>query len=150
PYAWQRMDICNYSAIAQFVVSFAALWIGFALGWGVFSLLASGAASWICGVAIFWLACHRLGFWPEPGEWGRASREQFVELFKYGADLFVVTLATQLITGSQTILVQRQLGIEAAALWSVMTKGFTAVMQAVWRIIGNAMPALSEMMVRKE
>ncbi len=149
-FAWQRMDVSNYSGIVQLVIGLAVMWMGFAVGLGVFSLLAGAVASWVCGVTISFVACRRLGFWPQPGEWGPTSREQFRELFSYGADVFLITLGGQLITSSQTILVSRQLGLEAAALWSVMTKAFTVASQAVWRIISYAMPALAEMMVRKE
>ncbi len=149
-YAWQRIDISNYAQIAQLVIGFAVLWIGFYFGLGVFSLLAGFMAGWLVNTALCFLACHRLGIWPKAGEWGRASREQFRELFSYGADLFLITIGTQLIISSQTVLVSRQLGLEAAALWSVMTKAFTVVSQLVFRIIGNAMPAFAEMYVRNE
>ena len=148
--AWQRMDVGNYYGIAQLAIGFAVLWIGFHFGLGIYSLLAGAAASWICGVVLNAAACFRLGFWPRAGEWGRASREQFHELFSYGAELFLITIGTQLIVSSQTVLVSRQLGMEAAALWSVMTKLFTLVTQIVTKIVGNAMPAFAEMQVRQE
>jgi O-antigen/teichoic acid export membrane protein len=91
-----------------------------------------------------------LGFWPHAKEWGIVSRKQFQELFNYGADVFLISIGTQLIISSQTVLVSRQLGVEAAALWSVMTKMFTLVSQIVWRMVGNAMPAFAEMQVRRE
>jgi len=113
-------------------------------------LLAGFMAGWLGGTAICFVACLRLGIWPKGAEWGRASREQFRELFSYGADLFLITIGVQLIISSQTVLVSRQLGMEAAALWSVMTKMFTLVSQVVWKIVGNAMPAFAEMQVRQE
>jgi O-antigen/teichoic acid export membrane protein len=149
-YAWQRIDICNYSGIAQLVIGLGVLWIGFYLGLGVFSLLAGYMVAWLGGTAICFFACLHLGIWPKGAEWGRANRKQFQELFSYGADLFLITIGVQLIISSQVLLVTRQLGMEAAALWSVMTKAFTVVSQLVWRIIGNAMPAFAEMHVRKE
>ena len=88
--------------------------------------------------------------WSKGEEWGRASREQFRELFSYGAEIFLITIGTQLIVSSQMVLVSRQLGMEAAALWSVMTKMFGLVSQVVWKIVGNAMPAFAEMQVRQE
>jgi O-antigen/teichoic acid export membrane protein len=149
-YAWQRIDICNYSGIAQLVIGLGVLWIGFYLGLGVFSLLAGFMAGWLGGTAICFFACLHLGFWPKTGEWGHASRAQFRELFNYGADIFLISIGTQLIMSSQTVLVSRQLGMEAAALWSVMTKAFTVISQIVFRVVGNAMPAFAEMHVRKE
>ena len=141
-YAWQRLDVTNYSGIAQFAVGFIVLWLCFRLGFGIYSLLLGTAASWICGVCLTFLACTKLGFWPRAGEWGRASKEQFRELFNYGAELFLITIGVQIITSSQTILVSRELGMEAAAVWAVMTKMYTLVTQVVWKIVANAMPAL--------
>ncbi|MGH7940769.1 MAG: lipopolysaccharide biosynthesis protein [Limisphaerales bacterium] len=149
-YAWQRIDVYNYSQIVQLILGFGALWGGFLLGFGVYSLLAGSAVLWFSGAIMNFLACYRLGFFPRAGEWGQASGREFRELFSYGADVFLIGLGTQLIISSQTVLVSRQLGLEAAALWSVMTKAFTLVSQIVWRIIGNAMPAFAEMRVRKE
>jgi O-antigen/teichoic acid export membrane protein len=134
----------------QLAVGFAVLWIGFVLGSGIYSLLAGAAASWICGFGINAWACLKLGFWPKAGEWGRASREQFRELFNYGASVFLISIGIQLIISSQTVLVARQLGLEAAGLWSVMTKMFTLVSQIVSRIVSNAMPVFAEMQVRGE
>ena len=149
-YAWQRIDVTNYCGISQFVVGFAVLWLGFHCGWGIFSLLAGAVASWIWGAGFSLIACCRLGLLPKAGEWGRPSRERFRELFNYGAEVFLITIGTQLIVSSQTVLVSRQLGLEAAALWSVMTKAFTLVSQIVWKIVSNAMPAFAEMHVRGE
>jgi len=149
--ACQRMDLTNYFQIAALVLSFGALWAGFWLGWGIFSMLLSTALTWVCNSAFCAAACFRLGVWPGAGEWGRASRALFRELFSFGADVFLIGAGMQLILSSQTILVSRQLGMEAAALWSVMTKAFSMVANMIiWRGIGNAMPALAEMQVRKE
>ena len=148
--AWQRMDLYNYSQIAQLATGFVAMWTGFFLGCGVYSLLAGAAVSWVTGIVFCLTACHRLGIWPKAGEWGRASWGLFRELFSYGADLFLIALGTQLILSSQTVLVSRELGLEAAALWSVMTKAFTLVGQIVYRNIGNATPAFAEMQARQE
>jgi O-antigen/teichoic acid export membrane protein len=149
-FAWQRIDVINYIGISQLAVGFAMLWLGFHCGWGVFSLLAGIAASWIFGTVFNVIACHRLGLMPGAGQWGRPSRGQFRELFNYGADVFLITIGMQLIGSSQTVLVSRQLGLEAAALWSVMTKAFTLVFQIVAKIVGNAVPAFAEMHVRRE
>lgn len=149
-YAWQRMDINNISQMVQLISWLGALWLGFLLGFGVYSLLFGAAVGFVSGVAINAIACFRLGCFPHAGEWGRVTSARFKELFSYGADVFLIGLGTQLIIASQTVLVSRQLGLETAALWSVMTKAFTLVSQVLWRIVGNAMPAFSEMHVRKE
>lgn len=149
-FAWQRMDIWNYVQIAQQLVGLGMLWLIFKLDWGAFGLLVPVAAAWMVGTALGAMACFKLGFWPKAGEWGRASGQQFRELFNYGADVFLIALGTQLIVSSQTMLISRQLGVEAVALWAVMTKAFTLVGQMVWRFVGSAMPAFAEMHVRQE
>jgi O-antigen/teichoic acid export membrane protein len=149
-FAWQRMDIWNYVQIAQQLVGLGMLWLIFKLDWGAFGLLVPVAVSWMVGITLGATACFKLGFWPKAGEWGRASRQQFRELFNYGADIFLIALGTQLIMSSQTMLISRQLGVEAVALWGVMTKAFSLVGQMVWRFVGSAMPAFAEMHVRHE
>jgi O-antigen/teichoic acid export membrane protein len=149
-YAWQRIDVSNYSAIIQLGVALGALWIGFYLKFGVFSFLAGGVAGWAVGTVINAWACVQLRFWPKGEEWGVVSHKQLRELFDYATDVFLISIGTQLIVSSQVVLVSRQLGVEAAALWSVMTKMFTLVSQAVWKMVGNAMPIFGEMQVRQE
>jgi O-antigen/teichoic acid export membrane protein len=149
-FAWQRIDLSNYSAMIQLAVGLGALWLGFHFGWGVYSLLIGAVAGWASGVLITGVFCLRLGFLPEHGLWGRATRSQVRELFHYGADVFLIGMGTQLIMASQTVVITRQLGLDVAAVWSVMTKVFTLLSQVVWRFISNAMPAFAEMFVRGE
>ena len=149
-YAWQRIDITNYSAMVQLVVGFVVLWISFYLKLGVFSLLAGAVAGWAVGTGINTWACFHFRFWPKAEEWGFISSKQFREIFNYGADVFLISIGTQLTVSSPVVLVSRQLGVEAAALWSVMTKMFTLVSQVVWRMVGNSIPAFGEMQARQE
>ena len=46
-YAWQRIDLNNYTQCASLLSSFSLLWIGFQCGWGLWSLLAANAIGWI-------------------------------------------------------------------------------------------------------
>lgn len=149
-YAWQRLDIQNYAQVLQFAVWLAVLWLGFAAGLGVYSLLVSTVAGWICATGICAVACWKLHLWPQKGEWGRASLAQFRELFHYAADLFLIALGTQIILCSQTILITRLLGMEAVTVWSVMTKAFALISQIVFKIAGTTMPVLAEMQARNE
>jgi O-antigen/teichoic acid export membrane protein len=149
-YAWQRIDITNYSAIIQFVVGFLVLWISFYLKLGAFSFLAGAVAGWTVGAGINAWACFHFRFWPKAEEWGFITGKQFREIFNYGADVFLISVGTQLTVSSPVVLVSRQLGVEAAALWSVMTKMFTLVSQVVWRMVGHSIPAFGEMQARQE
>jgi len=149
-FAWQRMDVCNYAAIAQLAAGFAALWASLHMGLGVFSLLTGSFVGWVFGTGINAWACRKLSFWPKSGEWGAFSQRQFRELFNYGADLFLISIGTQLVLSSPIVLISRQMGVEAAALWSVMTKMFSLGGLAIWKMISTAMPAFGEMHVRQE
>jgi O-antigen/teichoic acid export membrane protein len=51
---------------------------------------------------------------------------------------------------SQTMIITRRLGLQAAAAWSVGTRAFTLVSQAVWRVSDVSGPAFAEMMARGE
>jgi O-antigen/teichoic acid export membrane protein len=149
-YAWQRLDIQNYVQVFQFAVWLAVLWLGFAAGLGVYSVLASTLAGWICATGLCAVACWRLRLWPQNNEWGRVSLTQFQELFNYAADLFLIALGTQIILSSQVVLITRMLGMEAVAVWSVMTKAFMLISQIIFKIVGTTMPALAEMQARQE
>jgi O-antigen/teichoic acid export membrane protein len=149
-YAWQRLDIQNYAQVFQFALWLAVLWLGFAGGLGVYSLLVSTVAGWVGTTAICGGACLRLHLWPRTGQWGRVSLQQFREIFAYATDLFLIAIGTQLIMSSQTVLISRVLGMEAVAVWAVMTKAFMLVNQVIAKIIATTMPALAEMQVRRE
>jgi O-antigen/teichoic acid export membrane protein len=144
-YANQRMDWINYSQVMQFLVQFACLWVAFALGAGVYGQLIGAGSGSLIATAICITVCLRLKFWPAATERGPFSREKFREIFHYGADLFAVSLGSQLIVSSQTILASRLFGIDAAAIWAVATKAFSLVFQFIWRIWAAVMPAFAEM-----
>jgi O-antigen/teichoic acid export membrane protein len=148
--AHQRMEITNYSAIAGLIVNFAVQWFLFRAGYGVFSLAWGVIGGVFINALICLAACFQFNLFPRSGTWGRVSWNYFQELFAYGKDLFLVSLGTQLIMASQTMIITRRLGLEAAAAWAVGTRAFTMVCQLIWRIIGFSMPAFSEMIVREE
>ena len=148
--AHQRMDVCNYSGITGLGLSFVSLWCFFHVNQGIFSLVWSAFLGSAGSAAVLWLSCRRLGIFPLGGAWGRVSWHHFQELFGYGKDLFLVAVGTQLIMASQTLIITRTLGLQAAALWSIGTKTFMLVSQLIWRISDFAGPAFCEMMVRGE
>jgi O-antigen/teichoic acid export membrane protein len=148
--AHQRMDITNYGQMGSMVVNFTVQWWSFHAGQGVFSL----AWGFICGAffnaSVAFVACCLLPVLPGKGAWGRPSWHYFKDLFGYGKDLFLVALGTQMIMASQTMIITRRLGLEAAATWAVGTRAFNLVYQLISRIVAFTMPAFSEMIVRKE
>jgi len=146
----QRLDIHNYGSIGSLVCSFFVLWAGFAAGLGVYSLLLAGVVGTFVMVAITALGCWQQDLLPQTGEWGEVTWMRFRELLKHGTNFFLIAVGTQLIVSSQTVLISRTLGIDAAALWSVMTRAYNLACQLVWRTITNTMPAFAEMQVRGE
>jgi O-antigen/teichoic acid export membrane protein len=149
-HAHQRFDICNYSNLAGLAVGLAGLWVGFASGWGLYSMLLGGAAiTALNGVTTLWQT-WRLHLFPAPGRWGKPNRRTFKEMFFYGTDLFLVSIGLQLITASQAPIISRALGLEAVAIWSVATKLFTLAQQLVFRLLDFSWAAFPERMVRGE
>jgi O-antigen/teichoic acid export membrane protein len=148
--AHQRMDIANYGGILGLIVNFLTLWICFVLGADVFSLIFAGFVGSVAS-SIFQLAwCCRLAILPESRGWGRVSGVIFRKMFNYGRDVFLVVVGSQLIMTSQTIIIARMIGLEAAAVWSIATRTFTLVGQAVWRVSQTSLSALAEMIARGE
>ena len=148
--AHQRVDLFNYSQMANLLVQFALLWWFFHTGQGVFSLAWSSLLGSLAGALVCLVACWRLELFPPSGAWGHASWRCFREVFHYGADMFLVAVGTQLILFSQTMIITRCLGLEVAAAWNVGTRAYTLVSQALWRVFDFSGPALSEMIVRGE
>jgi O-antigen/teichoic acid export membrane protein len=148
--AHQRVDIINYSQILALGLNFLLLWMFFAMQKGVFSLVLAQLISSVFSIAICLFACLHFRLFPAVGAWGRASSAQFKEIFDYGKDMFLVSVGTQLIMASQTLIITRRLGLEASAAWYAGTRAFNLVSQAIWRINDSSGPAFSEMIVRGE
>ena len=148
--AHQRYDIANYTQSILFATSFIVMWFCFERGMGVYSVLWANASGTLVVVVVNYLSCARLKFLPARGEWGRPNRKAFGELFAFGRDFFLFALGAQLINASQTILLTRLVGLEAAAVWSVCTRTFLVLSQVVYRIFDYSSAALAEMMVRGE
>jgi O-antigen/teichoic acid export membrane protein len=148
--AHQRYDVMNYSQMALFAANFAALWAGFAMGFGVYSSLWSQAIVQLLTTGINGWWCVRLGLLPRPGAWGRPTWDRFKELFSFGKDFFLFAVGSQMVNASQAILVTPFLGLEAAGVWSVCTRAYVVVTQLVNRILDYSATPLSEMLVRGE
>ncbi len=149
-WAHQRLDVGNYAQVVAFLVNFGVLWVSFAHGAGVFSLLWGQLVGWVVGTVIQVWACGWLHLFPRAGQWGQANWKQFREVFSYGKDVFFFALGSQMINASQTILITPCLGLQAAAVWAVCTRTYTLLCQVVWRIFDSAATPLSEMYVRNE
>jgi len=148
--AHQRFDVSNYASIVTFVVIFTVQWITFHMGMKLYGMLVAGVASTVCGLIINFAGVIRLGFMPAKGHWGSASMVLFKELFRFGNELFLLTLGLQLLNASQLVIISRTLGLSAAGTWAIATRTFLLAFQAVSRIFDFSAGALGEMIVRSE
>lgn len=148
--AHQLLAINYYGNSVMFFASLAGMWAGLAAGFGVYSFLIGLTAMNLGNIVVSAVACLWLKLLPQRHEWGKISRQRFWELFSFGRDIFLYSVGNQLISASQTILLTRLLGLETAAAWTVGTRAYLVLTQAIYQIFGFAAPALAEMMVRGE
>jgi O-antigen/teichoic acid export membrane protein len=146
----QRFDVTNYSGSVSLVVNLGVVWWGFAHKAGVFSMMWGQAAGLVAATAINWICCHKLNLFPRPGQWGQASWVKFLELFAFGRDIFLFSLGSQFVNFSQTLLLTRLIGLNAALTWGICTRAFAILVLVITRIFDFSTSALAEMMVRGE
>jgi len=148
--AHQRTDLVNLSQTVLFLLNFGVLWFGLHRGWGILSLVWAQVLGQVLGSGITVAWCFRLALLPQPGRWGRPRMTWFGELFSYGRDMFLYSVGNLLINFSQTLLISRVAGLDTAAVWSVCTRAFNLASQFIYRIFDASVPALGEMIVRRE
>jgi len=146
----QRSDVVNLAAVAVFLANGIFLWLGFHAGLRYYSLALANFAGMAVYISITSCATFKLGFIPAYQKWGKITGAKFREIFEFSRDLFVLQVANQFISASQIVLVSRLIGLDAAAVWSVCTKGFTLAQQIVFKILDFSAPGFSEMVVRGE
>jgi O-antigen/teichoic acid export membrane protein len=148
--AHQRMDIQSRQGMICLVASLGLLVLFLFRGCGIYSFVYANAVTALIAPAYLLWHCRRLGFWPRADEWGKVTWKTFKEVFLYGKDVFLINVGIQLIVASQTIIVSRTLGLEAAAAWSVGTRIFMLIRQVIYQPYYSASPALCEMLARNE
>lgn len=146
----QRYDISNLAGSSSLILNFGAMWLGFYMGMGLYSMVLGAGLGFLINLAIPWGACHRLGFYPSRGCWGRFEWRLFREMFGFGRDIFLMSLGSQLASASQVIVLSRLMGLEAVSIWAVAGKAFTFAQQFVSRIFDSSAGGLAEMLVRQE
>jgi O-antigen/teichoic acid export membrane protein len=146
----QRLDLSNLAGSLGLIATLAVLWIGFHLGWSLYSIPISTAAGMIVSLFVAIWSCRSLGLYPTWEYRGRFDPKIFRELLHFGSSLFLINLGAQLIPASQLILISSQLGMGSYAIWIVAIKIFNLAQQFVARILDSSAGGLAEMMVRKE
>jgi O-antigen/teichoic acid export membrane protein len=147
-WAFQRIDISYGLGSFTLLTSFAALWAGFHLGWGIYSFAFAGIPAAILCPIITFLICWKNGFYPSSGHWGRPNLLLFRKIFSFGQDVVWVSMGSQLVNASQIMILSRAVGLNAAATFAIGTKLFTMGQQLTGRIIESSAPGLTEMFVR--
>jgi len=149
-YANQRIDlVVLFQAIGP-LLSLFIVWSLLAGGYGL-EALPWGYLPVVCLHSfVSWFACRRLGLLPPRIRLSDVRLSRFRELFKLGADFFLVNVGTQMLEASQLMIVSRTMGLTAAAIWSVSTKLFTLLFQLIAKVENTAVVFFSEMIVRGE
>jgi O-antigen/teichoic acid export membrane protein len=147
-WAFQRLDASYGLGSFTLLTSFAALWGGFHLGWGIYSFAFAGIPAAILCPIITFLICWKSGFYPSAGNWGSPNLLLVRKIFSFGQDVVWVSMGSQLVNASQIMILSRAVGLNAAATFAVGTKLFTMGQQFTGRIIESSAPGLTEMFVR--
>jgi len=149
-WAFQRMDILYGLGSLSLLSSFATLWGGFYMGWGIYSFALAGIPAAILWPIITLVICWKNGFYPSSGHWGRPALPLFRKIFSFGGDVIWISLGSQLVNASQVMILSRVAGLNVAATFAIGTKLFAMGQQLTGRIIESSAPGLTEMFVRGE
>jgi O-antigen/teichoic acid export membrane protein len=147
-YVHHRQDLSQASSIGLFAIHYSVLYLGFYLGWGIYSMLANQVGGLVWTVGFNWCTCSRLALYPAKGTWGLPDREEWASILKYAREVFMVQVGSALLTGLPLLLVPRLLGLEAATAWAVCTRPFAILRQVVTKPFEVALPLLCEIYVR--
>ena len=150
-WAFQRIDLAYILGSLTLISGFSALWLGFSLGWGIYSLALSGIPAVLFCPVITFFFCKKNGLYPASRSgWLIPRLSDFRRIFAFGKDAALMSLGAQLVNASQIMIISRFVGLDAAAIFSVGTKLYSLGQQLVAKIVGTAAPALTELFVRGE
>jgi O-antigen/teichoic acid export membrane protein len=149
-WAFQRSDLINGCSTVSLLINLLLLWFGFSRGFGVMSFALAPIPASIATIAISGWVCHRNGYYPSRGHWGRPSVAVFRKVFGFGKDAMLISIGSQLVNASQIIVISQWISLEAAATFSVATKFYTMSMQLVANPISASASGLTEIYVRGE
>jgi O-antigen/teichoic acid export membrane protein len=150
-WSFHRIDFSYLMGSLTLLTGFAAMWLGFHLGWGIYSLAFSGLpAAFLCPVMTFYF-CKKNGFYPSAkSAWQKPTWSDIQRVFVFGKDAALMSLGSQMVNASQIMIISRFVGLDAAATFSVGTKLYSLGQQLVAKIVGAAAPSLTELFVRGE
>lgn len=150
-WAFQRMEIINQCMAANLLLGLLFLWLGFSWGWGFYSLAVAGLPGTLLTAGVSFWVCRQNGYYPSSrSAWGRPSRHTLRTSLVFGKDIFLISLGSQLSNASQVMLISRWVGLDAAAVFSIATKGYTLAQQVGAKIVQNAVSGLTDLYVSGE
>jgi len=149
-WAFQRLDVSYGIGIVYLLLGLVSLWLGFVLGWGIYSFAVAGIPAMAVCTTLGFEICRRAGFYPARGCWGRPRWEAFKEMFTFGKDVMLMSLGSQLVNASQIIILGRVAGLEAAATFAIGTKFYALGSQLTGRLVDSSAPVLTEMFVQND
>ncbi len=147
-WAFQRMDVINLCMTTNLLLGLVFLWAGFHAGWGILSLALAGLPGVVVTGLVYCRTCRRSGHYPRRGCWGRPSLPVLSRCLVFGRDIFLISLGTQLANASQIMVISRWVGLEPAAVFSVVTKTYFLAQQIGNKIAQNSVAGLTEIFVR--
>jgi len=146
-WAFQRIEVGNITATITLIMTFPCLWLGFSLGWGIYSLPLAGIPALIMRTTCESFVCWRNGYYPSRGNWGRPSWNIFHQVFGFGKDVFLMGVGSQMVNATQIMIISRCLGLDAAATFSVGTKFYAMGQQLVSKLMESSSPGLTEVFI---
>ena len=146
-WAFQRSDIVNICTFSGVVISIPVLFLGFKLGWGIYSFLVCQLPLVICAPAVYMYCCLRNSYYPKKGYWGRPTVSEFKKILNFGKDNFIISLGSQMVNASQLMIISRFVGLDAAATFAIGTKIYAMAMLLVVNPISVAAAGLTEIYV---
>jgi len=149
-WAFQRLDVSYGIGIISLLGGLASLWVGFYLGWGIYSFSVAGIPPMVVCTVLGFEVCRRAGFYPGRGCWGRPRWLAFKEMFAFGKDVMLMSIGSQLVNASQIMILGRFAGLEIAATFAIGTKFYALGNQLTGRLFDSSAPALTEMFVQHD
>lgn len=146
-WAHQRIDVTHLGTTSALLSSLVTMAVGFFLGGGLDTLWISSLVACLFNNFVQWIACQKLRLWPTNKKSGSFQKDLFLRMLKFARDVFLIHLGGLLCQGSQLIIITKTLGLESAALFSVVTKTFVFGQQGIGRFIESSAPGLTEMFV---
>ena len=148
-YSNQQIAATNACTILAATAGGATLLIGLKAGWGIY---AGPVSTWVTflvtNAGLVYVVVNRRVL--PPLRQARVCLKSLAPLAQFTGNVFLIAVGLQLINFAPSLLITRQLGLQALADWSIGTRLMVFVWQLVSRISSSSEPAFWEMFSRNE